>query len=325
MEVTLSQAYDIRPLAPADEPAVVELWNRALGDTFPLRPRLLHQVTLGDPDLQPSDALVAWRQGQVIGFILARTRPGYPLTADQGWVEAIIVDPAHQRQGLGTALLAEAEARFRKQELLGVWAGGGPADLFAGVPLLLPGALSFFERRGYPLTHDTYDLLGDLQTMPHAPRVDHALAAEHAAVRPCAEAERDAAQRFLEENFPGAWADDRRRHRLQGAPAGEIYLLWAQERVIGLAQTYTGDSPALGANVYWAPALGVAEGGLGPIGIAPEWQGRGLGLALLTLALEGLRARGARRAVIDWTNLLDFYGKLGFHVWRAYRQGAKEL
>jgi subtilisin family serine protease len=29
--------------------------------------------------------------------------------------------------------------------------------------------------------------------------------------------------------------------------------------------------------------------------------------------------------VIDWTNLLDFYGKLGFRIWRTYRQGAKEL
>ena len=321
----MSRAYDVRPLAPADEPAVVELWNRALGDTFPLRPRLLHQVTLGDPGLQPGDALVARRRGQVIGFILARTRTSYPATADQGWVEAVIVDPAHQRQGLGTALLAEAETRFREQKLLGVWAGGGPADLFPGVPLLLPGALAFFERRGYPLAHDTHDLLGDLQAMPHPPRVDEALAAAGASVRPCSEAERDAAQAFLESNFPGAWADDRRRQRLQGAPADEIYLLWAEGQVIGLAQTYTGDSPALGASVYWAPALGVAEGGLGPIGVTPGWQGRGLGLALLTLALEGLRARGPRHAVIDWTNLLDFYGKLGFRIWRTYRQGAKEL
>jgi hypothetical protein len=45
----------------------------------------------------------------------------------------------------------------------------------------------------------------------------------------------------------------------------------------------------------------------------------------LTLALEGVRARGVHRLVIDWTQLLGFYGILGFRVWRSYMLGCKVI
>lgn len=317
---------DIRPLAVDDEAAVVSLWNRAMGALFPLRRRLLHQVTLGDPGLEPGDALVAWRGEQALGFALARSWPPRAAHGEaQGWLEVVVVDRAWQRQGLGTALADEAERRLAARGVETVWAGGGPALLFPGVCSQLPAARPFMEGRGYALFHEVHDLLGDLEAMPRPAQVDRALEAAGAVVRPCAEDEWELLVAFLERHFADGWLRDRHRQRAMGAPAGEVYLLWAAGEVAGFAQTYTRDSPVLGPSVYWAPALGVAEGGLGPIGLAEAWRGRGLGLALLALALEGLRDRGARRAVIDWTELLGFYGRLGFRVWRSYLLGCKTL
>lgn len=319
-----STGLDIRPLALDDEQAVVDLWNRAMGELFPLRRKLLHQSTLGDPDLQEGDALVAWCDGQPAGFALARTWPPRPAPDEgQGWLEAVVVDPAWQRRGVGTALADEAERHLTVQGIRAVWAGGGPAMLFPGVCTELSAGRRFLEKRGYGLFHQVYDVIGDLDAMPRLARVEAALEAAGAEVRPCAEDEWPAAEAFLEKEFPGSWPRDRRRHRRMGAPPSEIYLLWAAGEIIGLAQTYTGDSPVLGPSVHWAPALGVAEGGLGPIGVAAEWRGRGLGLALLAKALEGLRSRGAHRAVIDWTELVGFYGILGFRVWRSYWLGPR--
>ncbi len=317
-------ACSIEPLTLGDEDAVVALWNRAMGELFPLRRRLLHQATLGDPDLEPGDALLAWLDGEPAGFALVRTwPPRAPYGEAQGWLEAVVVDPRWQRRGVGTALAEEAERMLASRGVTTIWAGGGPAMLFPGVCTGLAAGRRFMEGRGYTLFHEVHDLLGDLDAMPHPSRVETALAAADAQVRVCAEGEWEAAEAFLERHFPGPWPRDRRRHRAMGAPAAEIYLLLVGGAIVGLAQTYTGNSPVLGPNVYWAPALGVAEGGLGPIGLAEEWRGRGLGLALLTLALEGLRSRGAHHAVIDWTELLDFYGLLGFRVWRSYLLGVK--
>jgi len=317
---------EIRPLRLDDEIDVVGVWNRAMGDLFPLRPRLLHQTTLGDPDLQEGDALVAWVEGRPRGFALARSWPPHAAHGEaQGWLEAVVVDPEVQRRGFGTALADEAERHLAAQGITAIWAGGGPAMFFPGVCTELQAGLHFVERRGYALFHRTHDLLGDLDAMPCLSRVDAALEAAGAEVRPCAEDEWEAAEAFLEREFPGTWPRDRRRHRRMGAPAHEIYLLWAKGEIIGLAQTYTDQSPVLGPSVYWAPALGAAEGGLGPIGLAEEWRGRGLGLALLARALEGLQSRGAHRAVIDWTELTGFYGILGFRVWRSYLLGPRVL
>jgi hypothetical protein len=40
---------------------------------------------------------------------------------------------------------------------------------------------------------------------------------------------------------------------------------------------------------------------------------------LLDHALAQLAADGAKQTIIDWTNLVDFYGKFGFEVTRTYR------
>jgi predicted N-acetyltransferase YhbS len=70
--------------------------------------------------------------------------------------------------------------------------------------------------------------------------------------------------------------------------------------------------------------LGKFYGGLGPLGIAKAHRKRGLGLAIVALAVEDLKKRGVQRMCIDWTTLTDFYGKLGFEVWKRYRQGVKD-
>jgi hypothetical protein len=41
--------------------------------------------------------------------------------------------------------------------------------------------------------------------------------------------------------------------------------------------------------------------------------------------LEHLRDHGARRTIIDWTGLVDFYGKHGFEVTRTYNYMTLDL
>jgi hypothetical protein len=45
----------------------------------------------------------------------------------------------------------------------------------------------------------------------------------------------------------------------------------------------------------------------------------------VALAADQLRRVGARRGVIDWTDLLDFYGRLGFEPWLSYVPAHKTL
>jgi GNAT superfamily N-acetyltransferase len=81
-----------------------------------------------------------------------------------------------------------------------------------------------------------------------------------------------------------------------------------------------GPGPLFGPR-FWEDLLERASGGLGPIGVVARLRGRGLGRALLAVALDVLHARGVRDCVIDWTTLLDYYGPFGFRPWKTYLEG----
>jgi ribosomal protein S18 acetylase RimI-like enzyme len=95
---------EIRPYDPADEDAVVVLWERC-GLTRPWNdPRKdIRRKLRVRPDL----FLVAVVDGSVVGTVMA----GYD--GHRGWINYLGVDPAHQRRGLGRALMDEAERLLR--------------------------------------------------------------------------------------------------------------------------------------------------------------------------------------------------------------------
>jgi ribosomal protein S18 acetylase RimI-like enzyme len=94
----------IRPFHPADEAAVVALWDRC-GLTRPWNdPRTDIRRKLA---VRPDLFLVAELDGAVVGTVMA----GYD--GHRGWVNYLGVDPACRRRGVGRALMAEAERLLR--------------------------------------------------------------------------------------------------------------------------------------------------------------------------------------------------------------------
>ena len=95
----------IRPYQPADEAAVVALWDRC-DLTRPWNdPRKDVRRKLA---VQPDLFLVGELDGAVVGTVMV----GYD--GHRGWINYLGVDPACRRRGLGRALMAEAERRLRQ-------------------------------------------------------------------------------------------------------------------------------------------------------------------------------------------------------------------
>ncbi|HJZ90796.1 MAG TPA: GNAT family acetyltransferase [Gemmataceae bacterium] len=95
---------NIRPFGPADEDAVVALWERC-GLTRPwnnprkdIRRKLAVRADL---------FLVAEADGAIVGTVMA----GYD--GHRGWINYLGVDPTCQRHGIGRALMDEAERLLR--------------------------------------------------------------------------------------------------------------------------------------------------------------------------------------------------------------------
>jgi len=95
---------EIRPFAPADEPAVIALWHAC---------NLVSPATNPSADIarklkvNPELFLVAQQEKQIVGTVMA----GYE--GRRGWINYLAVAPTARRQGIGRQLMAAAESRLR--------------------------------------------------------------------------------------------------------------------------------------------------------------------------------------------------------------------
>ncbi len=310
---------------------VLEVWNAALGDRFPLARDLFLQNAVHSPHFDPGGCWVARTAGhdRVVGVCLAKVARE-PLAADgwlpdRGWISLLAVHPAHQRRGIGRALLERAERFLDALGRRRVVLGGDPDHFMPGVPVA-EGGLAFFAAMGYDLRGDAYDLRRSLEDYATPPVVASTLAAHpKVEIRPLRPDEAPRLLAFLDEVFPGRWRYTVARFLNRGGSAGDIMGVVRNGAVAGFALLHHPGSTWIGASIAWARSPQRRTGGLGPMGLAHDLRGRGLGLALLDRSVQHLADLGMEEVVIDWTGLLGFYGRLGFAQWRQYRHGEKRL
>jgi GNAT superfamily N-acetyltransferase len=323
----------LAPGHPGDNEALLALWNAVL-PAFPLSQRLLSQ-TLADPYFEPEGHLVARHDASntIVGWVLCKSMAGAGPEVgrfqNRGGVGALCVAPDFQGRGLGKYLLARADQHL--------WVNGSilstlyfPHHLLPGIPAECAAARGLFESFGCTNWHETYDLQRDLAGYEVPPEVRATMQRESGVeIRPAREGEADAVIAFVEREFSGPWAYSTRGHFAAGLPARDFVVAVEGDEVTGFCHVADDTAARLIPSTHWFPALSGTRnkrwGGLGPIGVAREVRGRGLGLALCALAVEELQARGVESMGIDWTSLRDFYGKLGFATWRTYLQGERPI
>ncbi|MDW8059530.1 MAG: GNAT family N-acetyltransferase [Thermomicrobium sp.] len=304
----------IAPYEDHAAPAVATLWNEEFGSRYPLAAELL----LARCGPMPGTTTLGWiarRNGEVSGALLLRlpALPWFPLGV--GFVTLFVVARRARRRGLGRALLERAVEEARARGYRALVFGGGPGHLVPGVPAEAPLATWRFLRQAGAVPREVFhDLLVDL-TIPLEPP-QYPVGVE------LAPAPREPMLAFLAKEFPGEWEVDVATAYDAGAT---VYGLWRHGSLIGFAATHRPGEWPPAPSLFWSTALDGSVAGLGPLGIAADERGRGLGLAMVRGALHELARTGARWAIIDWTELAPFYGRAGAHVWRTYQMAALPL
>jgi len=90
----------IRPATASDYPSCSAIWAACWADGHPWYPG----------SLEGDRVLVAELDGEIVGFAESLPHPAERL---HGWLRCLYVSPAHQREGVGKALLRDAEADLR--------------------------------------------------------------------------------------------------------------------------------------------------------------------------------------------------------------------
>jgi ribosomal protein S18 acetylase RimI-like enzyme len=130
----------IRPYRPADEAALISLWQ-ACGL---LRPQNNPRKDIARKlRVNPEWLLVGETDGRIVAAVMA----GYE--GHRGWINYLAVDPARRRTGLGRAMMAEAERLLR--------AAGCP-KINLQVRTSNRDVVAFYQRLGFAV--DDTDSLG---------------------------------------------------------------------------------------------------------------------------------------------------------------------
>lgn len=252
----------IRTASPNDLPALRELFARANDAPYDLAAvageKCFGLGVAGEPCVRV--------YGDMQGAIVTCGR----------YVRILIVDRDVRCRGIGTALLADAEARGA-----GVLAAEAGNYFTPGVVDSDAVSTAFFRNRGYVETRFTYNL--EVGTPASSP-------AGRAASRRPAHEESHRVLAFVEREFGRIW-------RFEAAKAFET--------AVPNAFIAEEDGEIAGFAVHDVNNRGL--GFFGPTGVVPALRGRGIGCNLLLASLADLRRLGYARAVIPWTDALAFY------------------
>jgi GNAT superfamily N-acetyltransferase len=122
---------------------------------------------------------------------------------------------------------------------------------------------------------------------------------------------------FLESEFPGRWRYEFEEFCRNGERISDYTLLWSDQGIEGFCLlTFEDSIRPLDRFFPWTLPQPWCQ--LGTVGVSSKRRGQGLGAVLMDGGLRRLRDSGACGCVIDWTTIVDFYGKFGFTPYREY-------
>ncbi len=304
---------------------LVELWNKELGTDFPMRNELFEQNSFRDENVFSEASRIALDENNnIIGFLVAKRWQEdleVGMNPNVGWIQVLLVDQRFRNQGIGTNLLKHAEKTFLDSGISSVVLGRDPWHYFPGIPQPYHDVASWFEKQGYSKLGSDYDVLCEYNPAndPAFPKLE---GVEFSVLD---KKDKEAFLKFLNRCFPGRWEYEAIHYFEKGGTGREFVVLKKKDEIIGFCRMNDSNSPIIAQNVYWAPLFNEELGGIGPLGIDTNERKNGYGLAIVQAAIAYLRNRNVNSIVIDWTGLIDFYGKLGYEVWKSYDSYKKNI
>lgn len=309
----------IEPFAGRHLEGVLGVLEAALTADAISRSAFVRKVLL-DPSFDPQGAPVAVADGTVVGFALGlvvrRSQHDAPSETGSGYLTLLAVHPTIRRQGIGSALLEHTEeyllGRGASRCLVSPYA---PNYFTPGVDITAyADGLEFLLRRGYRVLSRPVSMQCDLTrlSMPAwLVRRQAELARQGIVVEPYTAQRVPALFEFLTEHFAPDWQRFART-AIEAIETGDsperLWVASRGERVIGFSHH--------------------ALERFGPIGVAPDERGQGVGHALMYATLHSMRRAGLHVAWFLWSDdrtAARLYLGAGFTVHRRFAVLGKEL
>ena len=297
---------------------LADCWQSAFPEKYWVDAELIRQNSVDCPVFDWGASFIEQSPLGVEGFVIVKNSASRLYKGpekDVSHLSAIVSKEAN----IMVDLLEETKNLLRARGKSKLIFGQDSRHFFPGVPEECSKLSQFLQVEGFRPSNEQVDLENDLATFNY----DKPLPTGYE-FRPMRSGDEDALEEFFVRVFPGRWRYDVfAKLSVEGPQC--VYITKKGDRIEGFAliQTSAQKMPIGGA--VWKHDLGEHWGSLGPIGVSEDVRGTGVGGAIMGAALMHLKSLGVRRCTIDWTTLIDFYGKFGFEVSRRYMSCALPL
>lgn len=291
-----------------DKDQTYQLWGSILGNIWPVDKQNFDEVMFS----KNSKNFIIKDGSKIIGHLSVQ------INGKNAAIVSILVERIHQRKGMGTKLINIAKEELKQKGIKRISLGsGGNSYFWPGVPINLEAAVSFFRKMGWVYSEISVDMVEKLTDYQTPAGIFQRI--EDLGIR-LEFAKRDQfykLDKFERENFPdwySYFSETMKKDKLDDI----LLAVSADNQILG--------SVLIDRNKrVWNRILGNKVGALGALGVSEETRGQGLGLALAARGTEILRESGVEVCFLGWTWLVDWYGKLGYKVWREYQMSTKNI
>lgn len=299
--------------------ALIDLWNQEL-IYDPMNKKRFLQVIVYDENFDKSLALLAMKNGQVIGFIygVKRITSYYTrgLEPDRAWINYIFVKEEYQRQGIGQSLYNRIENRLvslaTKEITLCAYS---PNYLNPGIDINYEKGINFFNKNGYNLETNAVSMHRSLleDVMPDKTKKQIvSLEKEGISFTNYKDEYFSKLMVFLEEEFGAGWKRNfilaLQNHRAHDTV---IVCIDKNDDIIG----------------YCMRKIDGNDSRFGPIGVAASQRSKGLGGVLFDIMMLEMKKQGIASTYFLWTSgaAIKFYQRHGMKIYRNYKLGKKSV
>ena len=239
---------------------------------------------------------------------------------DIGWISLLYIIPEYRHRGIGTNLIKHVEDVFIKLNKKTIFLGKDPNNFFPGIPSEFQKYYQWFEKRGFILLRDTYDLMRTVD--------ENSKPIELPSIRFDIDYLRKdtflSTIEFMNKNFPGRWSYELVDYISKGGTGKEYLIMQDRGRVIGFCRLNDASTTIINYNMTWSALFDIPSG-IGPLGIDQDYRKLQLGYFIVGFATNELIRKNVSNIVIDWTSLIAFYRKFGFEIWKTYRYAQKNI
>lgn len=301
------------PFQPSAIGQLLDLWHQIMPGDAPDQARF-RDLALLNPAFAPEGLIMLWRGPRLIGFGLAIAERACPGAEEsrRGWLVAMGVAPDEQGAGHGTRLL-ESCLRFLAASGCAVveLGGNGERYLLPGCdPIAYPAFHRLVHKRGFRPAGSTEAMECDLRAVRP---VGVAANSHHYDYRHPADGDIPELLRVISA-LSQSWAALVHGYLARTLDAGSLWAAYGVDRIAGFA----------GFDLF--PGC---PGRFGPMGVAPEVRGQGVGARLLGLSLASMAQRGHRSAWFLWGPEgpagRRMYASAGFRVNRRFECFRRDL